>query len=1337
MYSSAKLVDDLSTETLSVFYALALSVLLILLALYLITDRGALKTLVGYAPFWLLLMALIAAFYIFNVRFQTPGSRRYYIKHFVVLLPLMTLLFKVKQQNGDGLDLIYKYSDITCAIALLSLVVYLASVFHVDDMPSDVLYSRWSDSRSIHERVNLLNICQLLPGSKWQTGNISLLRNYGFFVEPLMFSIPLITALGTELFLRKADSGRGIARSVLLTATIVSASTTIGMALTAMLWAMKGVLACLHARKRALALIVACAAALACVALVAGKASLSYETTEVSGSSIAYHLEDIKAGVKAFIHSPLVGGGYRKGSYIRQFMSAEKRANNPGFSSTAAVVLGEGGLMLGLLCTAPFFICFLYLFRRRDKRAAMWALGLAGLFVGVVFTSRIYLLFIMAAGYSLVEVVGRGRHARFALSDLGLDSEDPSDEKGMRGRGSAAPVALRAGLTALAMGLTVWLGVPLFKGIHAFLRIHQFSITQSPIKAFCLSVAVLFNVLCVKQVIGRRVDFWRLPALAAWDVAYMLIYPVLYSDLSTLLSGMGIVGHGWEAAALLAAYFAGGFVALFFDPGRWLRGWGVALSLAGVAAVATLAVLIQASIGRMTPGASEALVEALKPLTEAAVGRVYVNDAPSVYRRLNGAVSRSTTRDSGFDAGGDVSIVYRAGSIRPELLENGFEVAKLTDGYLVYSNDAGVISELSAEGIVFYRYYPFDQEVDLKALARKSKLKRSAAGAIVVPAGASVGNGPSDTLRSGLYTADYELKIDPKDFADADSNTLVCRLSVSKGSGDAVVAQKDVTLDMFSARGRAVITLPFGLSAISDSVYYGLDNCGAEEVRLKALSVRETPEYITARRNNCHNMPVYEAYYRTDGSAYFQRGGYCAVQRRYSLGDMIVSVRYLGTDGRLRMTTDGYAEVRYGYNGKRSKAYEGYFGEAGEPVRSNSGYASMRTTYDAYGNPLSVRYFDERGELVNTAYGYAELRQEYNVRRQLVREFYFDRSGAPAVMYGQYSGIYREYDDAGRVALQCYLDAESKPVTVDTGFASWRQEYDDVGRVILTAYYDEAGQPTVYGTVGYASVRFEYNERGGVSAERYYGVSGEPVLGYRQYHMVRRTFDENGLAISESYYGTDGRLTNGVMGFARVERRYNDHGKVTEELFFGSDGSPARIGVGYSRTAYTYDADENVSLIYYLDDAGNRLEAGSGYLHEYLSALAGKNYTVFIAAKDEATSALTGTLMEDFRRLGIATNLLGKTRYSYYAVVSPEGTVEEASYESKLEHSGTVGETGEPYYIASAGHQVGNSCSISIGGVEYSKNARGMNIVVYDGANGAIVDAVAFDTYDPAMTVTR
>lgn len=49
--------------------------------------------------------------------------------------------------------------------------------------------------------------------------------------------------------------------------------------------------------------------------------------------------------------------------------------------------------------------------------------------------------------------------------------------------------------------------------------------------------------------------------------------------------------------------------------------------------------------------------------------------------------------------------------------------------------------------------------------------------------------------------------------------------------------------------------------------------------------------------------------------------------------------------------------------------------------------------------------------------------------------------------------------------------------------------------------------------------------------------------------------------------------------------------------------------------------------------------------------------------------------------------------------------------------------------MTSAGYSAGNKSSIVINGKEYSKNKRGLNIVVYDKTKDEVISSRIFDTW--------
>lgn len=141
-------------------------------------------------------------------------------------------------------------------------------------------------------------------------------------------------------------------------------------------------------------------------------------------------------------------------------------------------------------------------------------------------------------------------------------------------------------------------------------------------------------------------------------------------------------------------------------------------------------------------------------------------------------------------------------------------------------------------------------------------------------------------------------------------------------------------------------------------------------------------------------------------------------------------------------------------------------------------------------------------------------------------------------------------------------------------------------------------------------------------------------------------------------------------------------------------------------------------------------------IEEYTAELQDERYSVFISAKDECTSGLRDSVIENLKSVGLAVPLQGEYGCSYLAAVSDGNVVERIGYE-ELEQNGTIGNGHIMYDLLSAGNGCGNTSSIKINGTEYSKNSRGLNIVVYNHETKKIVDAVCFDTYEEGSLAVR
>ena len=144
----------------------------------------------------------------------------------------------------------------------------------------------------------------------------------------------------------------------------------------------------------------------------------------------------------------------------------------------------------------------------------------------------------------------------------------------------------------------------------------------------------------------------------------------------------------------------------------------------------------------------------------------------------------------------------------------------------------------------------------------------------------------------------------------------------------------------------------------------------------------------------------------------------------------------------------------------------------------------------------------------------------------------------------------------------------------------------------------------------------------------------------------------------------------------------------------------------------------------------------AGDLLTYLGLLDQDRYSIFIAAKDDASSSLTQDVVDAMQSLGFTFDLMDHYRYSYVAIRNGDEITEILS-EEEISVNGALRGGRVPYFVTSSGFLADNSTSIEIDGEEYSVNSRGLNIVVYDNEMHDVIDSVCFDTYDSAWTASR
>ena len=142
---------------------------------------------------------------------------------------------------------------------------------------------------------------------------------------------------------------------------------------------------------------------------------------------------------------------------------------------------------------------------------------------------------------------------------------------------------------------------------------------------------------------------------------------------------------------------------------------------------------------------------------------------------------------------------------------------------------------------------------------------------------------------------------------------------------------------------------------------------------------------------------------------------------------------------------------------------------------------------------------------------------------------------------------------------------------------------------------------------------------------------------------------------------------------------------------------------------------------------------------EYLKRLetVKNRYAVIISVKDTPGVVFKKEIVPLMEKLGLNISLYDKHWHPYIAVIDCGKVLYEelGDIEDKLAFETTIGKA--KLEIISAGFKSSNVSKIIIDGTDYSKNMRGLNIVVYDKDNQCVLDKVCFDTNVSNMTCSR
>ena len=1182
----------------TVFLFLTIGLIGILLALYSHKSVEDIKnSFRRYLPFFAVLYAAILAFGAINVRVYGGYAQiREYVLYFCILLPLLCFLFRVQRNAGKPYVLFLKHSDIICGVAAINLVVYLTVILHPGITWANITLSRWSNLGYLRSFHNFLNCCNVELVQIRDIMGFSVYRNQGFFPEPLMFVIPLLTALSTEMYLRKKGE-RKLWKWCVLSFVVISTQATLGIMLLIALCGVKVLAASDTPNRKRMMLPVMAFVVGACTLLFVQKSELSGDS---AFSSLAVHIEDYKLAFKAFLQHPFIGNGYQNEGAIRAFMTQERITRNTGLSNSVAVILAEGGIFLGMICMFPFAVCFSQIRKGQNKELALWALAPFGLYCLTTFHFHMFLMLLMAFGYGLVEIVPSKNKGWWSLSIA--DGPQIAEEDNVR---HELPKTARNVLVFLGCVTTVLLLISegFWKLLYGILKKNQLYLGQSAWKCYFFSLLLIVLVYMIHSAVNNyksRSMTYYFVWYGLCIIIYVFCYPMLYSWVSTFAENQFQTGDLVESFILGAILICGiiygwGIIWYYLDrkteiavKKRWIPASLTVLVVVTILSfINSLNKRIQDDISLPTQ-----LTSAIDQALSETSGILYANDLPVLLKHDIPQIKYCASRDGAFASYKTVSVISKHSRNLRDLIEQGFQVAELSQDYLLYSNDEKLIQGMEKHGYTFYKYFAFEQPVNLQKLSAYNWTIYAGGEVRIEGEDESIQRGPYDELKSGEYTLEYTLHRTPE---EAPTHVKIGTLSILSYYGKNNIKNREIYEDEFDEHGDLTVKLTFTAGDWEGMEYLAV----AEQdyaFQIRRIVLKETPQYVTQRVYNGRHQVTREVYYSPSGQYYIQPQGFAAIEKEYDRIGHIRTLRYFDENNAAVRIRAGYARVDRDYDKLGRVMRETYYDQKNQKCMLPQGYASWSQGYDSEGNVNIVKYFDSENKPVMLASGYAEVHKDFNLDRKVIRESYYDEKGNSIKLPSGYASCEYDYDDKGNLIVIRYLDEELQKVALSQNYAEVHREYNLNKQIIRESYYGIDGN-LVTVPQGYSINEREYDDAGNAVVQRYYDINGNLVLTTMNYAEVHRVFNEKHWIVQETYYDAKGNKHCIPQGYWLDKREYDNLGNVTIQAFFDTEEQPVMTSNGYAEIHRDYNSNNQVILEWYFDSVGSPITMPQGYAY--------------------------------------------------------------------------------------------------------------------------------------------
>lgn len=359
-------------------------------------------------------------FWVINVRKVIQYFETNYIIMFMIMLPILIILFRIYKEKGMPFHLFYKMETIMIVLAIVSVVLWLGIVIFDGFTPGGKVMLNWGGVFERDNYYNLSFITEKVQMEKISFWGRTVNRNIGIFPESPMYNIFLCCALYTELFLKRKSS---LWKTSVLFVTILTTMGTLGIGISVFGFMLKLTTIVKIGNikyKRYIIISLLAVFALFTILLIINKrngAMGSYST----------RVDDFVAPMKQWVNNPFWGCGYENEEPIRQYMS-EFRKNNLGVSNSIAVSLAESGIFMWFFYLLPF-VLLMSRFFKQGKRIAYWGMGMFALFITTIFLYKAILIMFFAFAFSMItwkveiedkgqSVVWKGQIVHFNKADF-------------------------------------------------------------------------------------------------------------------------------------------------------------------------------------------------------------------------------------------------------------------------------------------------------------------------------------------------------------------------------------------------------------------------------------------------------------------------------------------------------------------------------------------------------------------------------------------------------------------------------------------------------------------------------------------------------------------------------------------------------------------------------------------------------------------------------------------------------------------------------------------------------------------------------------------------------